>query len=388
MITLAACPSLNVSGDSLLEFPTCRLFLYRNRENQNREMGLSLPRGKRVFEVDMCLQEKSQLSQSTGVKTLSDLLEKELLQLEEEIRFQFQIDNPMVSQIGNFIWNSGGKRVRPMLVFLCSRLCGYFGPKDIGVAGAVEMVHVASLLHDDIIDGAEVRRGNPSANVRWGNHLPILVGDYLYSWACWKLSATGIPQIVGEVANAIMDMADGELSEMLNQGDIALAEEEYIKIIQKKTATLFSSCCRVGAILGNKSKEMEDKLAVYGMNIGIAFQLIDDILDYTSDEEKLGKPVGSDLKDRKMTLPMIHSLQKGSEKEKERVKEIFSNGNLVDENLNYCLELINKYNSFDYTLRLARKYADEARECLSVFDQSVYYDALNQISDYVINRST
>jgi geranylgeranyl pyrophosphate synthase len=173
----------------------------------------------------------------------------------------------------------------------------------------------------------------------------------------------------------------------MKKGDISLSEEEYVRIIQKKTASLFSLCTQSGAILGDKDKESEEKLTAYGMNIGISFQLIDDIFDYVADEEKLGKPVGIDLKDRKMTLPMIHALRNSTEEEKKEVKKIFSNSNLGSGDLDYCINLIQKYDSYNYTFQLAKKYGEQAKECLKAFKPSVFSEALYQISDYIISRN-
>lgn len=337
--------------------------------------------------VDVRVHEDTQISGPPDLQFISDLLGEELRQLERKISLLLQVDNPMINQIGGFIWNSGGKRVRPIMVFLSSRVCDYFGPKDVGVAAAMEMVHVASLLHDDVIDGAEVRRGNPSANVSWGNHLPILVGDYLYSWASQILVETDIPGIIKAVAQSILDMVDGEIAETVKKGDTGLTEEEYIQIIKNKTASLFSICCRSGAILGGNDGELEENLATYGMNIGITFQLIDDILDYTADVEKLGKPVGIDLEDRKMTLPMIHALRNCTGEEKKGVEDIFSKSDLASGDLNYCIDLIQKYDSYNYTFELAREYIEQAKQCLEPFKPSVFTDALYRLSDYVIDRN-
>lgn len=337
--------------------------------------------------VDISVCEGTQISGPPDLGFISDLLGEELRGLEEKISLLLQADNPMINQISGFIWNSGGKRVRPILVFLTSRVCDYFGPKDIDIAAAMEMVHVASLLHDDVIDGAEVRRGNPSANMKWGNHLPILVGDYLYSWASRIMVDTDVPRILRAAADGFMDMIDGEIAETVKKGDTGLTEEGYLQIIKKKTASLFSICARSGAILGGNDGELEENLATYGMNIGITFQLIDDILDYTADVEKLGKPVGIDLEDRKMTLPMIHALRNCTGEEKNSVEEIFSNSEIVSGDLTYCIDLIQKYDSYNYIFELAREYIEQAKVCLKPFKPSVFTDALYQLSDYVIDRN-
>jgi len=338
--------------------------------------------------LDFRPPEVAQISEPMNLDFAYDLLKKEFQLLEREVRLGLQIDNPMINQIGNFIWNSGGKRIRPILVFLSSRLCNYFGPKDVSIATAMELVHVASLLHDDVIDAADVRRGNLSANANWGNHLPILVGDYLYTWGSRIIMDTGFPAILRASANTIMDMVDGETSETIKKGDISLSEEEYIRIVQKKTASLFSLCTQSGAILANKDKESAEKLTAYGMNIGISFQLIDDILDYTADEEKLGKPVGIDLKDRKMTLPMIHAIRNSTEEEKKEVKKIFSNSILGSGDLDCCINLIQKYDSYNYTFKIAREYGERAKECLKAFDPSAFSEALCRIPDYIISRNS
>ncbi len=319
-------------------------------------------------------------------KQVPQLVRKELLQVEAEIQKRLEIDNPLIAQVSRHICNSGGKRLRPMLLLLSSRLCGYREDKDIVYATIIEFMHVATLLHDDVIDGSETRRGTHSANARWGNHVPILAGDYLYSMSNVMLAEAGNPSIMALVSQAIMDLSEGEILEEVKKGDPSINEAEYLDIICRKTAALFSACCQIGAILGQKGKAGEDALVSYGLNMGIAFQMMDDVLDFVADERKLGKPVGNDLREGNLTIPVIRLLQKASPEQQEGIKQIVQAPQGSEEELNFILKLLEEHQVIPSVVEDAHSYADKAKQDLQLFDDSVYREALLAVADYTVER--
>ncbi len=319
-------------------------------------------------------------------KQIPKLIRKELSQVEAEIQKRLKIDNPLIAQVSRHICNSGGKRLRPMLLLLSSRLCDYREGKDILYATVIEFIHVATLLHDDVIDGSETRRGTHSANARWGNHVPVLAGDYLYSMSNVMLAEAGIPSILALVSLAIMDLSEGEILEEIKKGDPGISEAEYMDIIRKKTAALFSACCQIGAVLGQKGKEREDALVSYGLNMGIAFQMMDDVLDFVANEKKLGKPLGNDLREGNLTIPIIRLLQKAGPAEQERIKQIVQAPQGSEEELNFVLRLLEEHQIISVVIKDARSYAAKAKQELQLFDDSVYREALLAVADYAVER--
>lgn len=317
---------------------------------------------------------------------VSQLVSKELQALERDLKQHLFSRNPLISQLNNHICESGGKRIRPMLVFLCCKLCDYPGDEAVVYAAAVELVHTATLLHDDVIDEAATRRGVASANSKWGNRIPILVGDYLYSISSTLIVEKDQPRVMKIMADTVKAIVEGELLEIYKCRDVETTEEDYFSVISNKTASLFSLCCQIGGILGNKGKAHEQALAGFGLNLGIAFQLVDDLLDIVSQPEKLGKPVGNDLKEGNLTLPIIHLLKHANSAEVKHLQEIIQsdNGNLVD--TAYINQLLDRYESKHYALKLASQYIERAKKDLNVFDDSTFSQALLTLSDYVIDR--
>jgi octaprenyl-diphosphate synthase len=239
----------------------------------------------------------------------------ELRRVEAHLDEMFSHENLLVKSVARHLLGSGGKRLRPMFLLLSARLSGYKGSDHIPLAGIVEIIHTASLLHDDVVDEADLRRGNPTANSLWGNATVVLVGDYLYSNALKYAVSFNNLKIIKALSSAITCMTDGELIQLEKTSDISITEEEYLRIASGKTGALFSEACRIGGILGGVSEEQEEAIASYGMNVGIAFQMMDDILDYGADEGELGKKLGKDLEEGKITLPLICLLGRGARKD-------------------------------------------------------------------------
>src|SRR3990172_8165248 len=292
----------------------------------------------------------------------------------------------LISNIGMHIAKSGGKRLRPALVLLSAKLCGYNGNKSIDIACAVEFIHTATLLHDDVVDEADIRRGIPSVNSKWGSDASILVGDYLFSKAFSLLVRSSDLRIMESLSGASIKMAEGEVLQLSKRHDINISKECYIDIITRKTAELISSCCEVGAIIAKAKTEEEEALASYGRNIGIAFQLVDDTLDFIAKREKLGKPLGNDLKEGKVTMPLLKVVESESEENIEKIKKILSHSGLNGNGVVFILDLVKKHNGIEYALDMAADYSRKAKENLAIFPFSKEKGLLLELADYIVKR--
>jgi octaprenyl-diphosphate synthase len=322
------------------------------------------------------------------MKDIYHLVEKELQLLEGELNRYLNSRNPLITQISRHISESGGKRIRPLLVLLCSKLCGYPGEEAVVFASVVEFIHVATLLHDDVIDEAATRRGTPSANTIWGNSVPVLVGDYLFSLASVMVAEKKQYRMLGLIADTIKTVVDGELLEIAKRNDLSPTEEDYFSIIKNKTASLFAFSCQIGAILGKQGNSHEQALVNFGYNLGIAFQLVDDMLDLTSQTQKLGKPAGNDLKEGNLTLPLIHLLQHATPQEVAQVRQIMQAADPSPADAELIHKLLEKYDSSRYIMQIASQYIQQAKSELSVFDKSEFCQALLTLSDYIVNRES
>lgn len=311
--------------------------------------------------------------------------ETELRIVEERIKDLFKSPVLTIPLIGKHILDGGGKRLRPLILLLSSDLAGYHGDARLTLAGIIESIHTASLLHDDVVDGAEIRRGKPPAHSIWGNQVVILVGDFLYSNALRLAVLQKRQRIMESLSEATTRMTEGEILQLVKTGDPDITEEEYLDIISAKTAALISAACRIGAILGFLPEDKENALAHFGMNTGIAFQMADDILDYMADEAELGKHLGKDLKEGKITLPLIYLLKTASETEKDEVKSLIKNG-FKKSGLKKILKLFRKYNTIELSLKKARNLIAEAKSELSIFPDSPAKEALFTIADYTLQR--
>jgi octaprenyl-diphosphate synthase len=314
------------------------------------------------------------------------LLREDLAGVEELFRNGLMSEADMISRVGGHILGSGGKRIRPVLLMLCARLVGYSGSRHIALASAVEFIHTATLLHDDVVDGAGLRRGTPSANSVWGNQAAILAGDFLFARAFSMLVADGNLRVLEELSCASTLMAEGEMLQLMDTGDIRMNEERYLEIIGKKTAALFAATCRCGAILGGADAKTEAALHDFGMGVGLAFQLVDDALDYVGEEAEFGKAPGHDLTEGKMTLPLIYSLGRCNEEEKKRMADIVAGKTLEAEDLAYAVALIRRSGGIDYSRRRADELVLGAKDRLVLFDQSPEKDALMELADYIVSR--
>ncbi len=320
------------------------------------------------------------------IKEIWEYYKDDLALAEKEINKTLNVVLPAVSMVGKHLLMGGGKRIRPFLAILCSKMFAYNGEKAGILACSVESIHTASLLHDDVVDGASIRRGLPSAHSLWGNQVVILVGDFLYSNALRLANSLKSQKIMDALSNATTRMSEGELIQLSKKGNPDISENDYMKIIKGKTAILISAACSGGAVIGNASQEQEDALSVFGLKFGLAFQIADDILDYMADEKMLGKSLGKDLEEGKITLPLIYLLREASHGEREKVKLIIRDEQFSKSELSYILGLLNKYNSIQQSYERAAAILEEAKRELDIFEDSVEKTALLTVSDYALRR--
>jgi octaprenyl-diphosphate synthase len=314
-----------------------------------------------------------------------ELYKPELQIVEERLKDLFQSRAFPISLVGKHILDGGGKRLRPLILILSAELSGFKGNERHILAGIIESIHTASLLHDDVIDSAEIRRGKAPAHSLWGNQVVILVGDYLYSNALRNAVMQKNQKIMEALSESTTKMTEGEILQLGKIADPDITEEEYIDIISAKTASLISAACRIGAILGSLPENMENALARFGLKVGIAFQMADDILDYMANEDELGKRLGKDLCEGKITLPIIYLLKVAEDTEKEEVKGIIKS-NLKKRGLNRIQKLFKKYQVIEQSLQKARDLIADAKTELSIFPESLPKEALLKIADYSLLR--
>ncbi len=310
----------------------------------------------------------------------------DLERVDLEFRKNLKSDVSIISAIGEYLLFSGGKRFRPILLLLSARLCGYGGDRHIPLASLVEFIHTATLLHDDVVDKAELRRGNISANSKWGNEASVLVGDFLFTKSFSLLVEKGNWEIFQVLSRATTLMAEGELEELIRTDDLSLTEEGYLFIITRKTASLIAATAQVGAILAGVSEEKKRALSDFGLHIGIAFQLTDDTLDYTSKQEEFGKEIGIDLQRGKITLPLIHAFRHCTSKERAFLQETVDHDALTREAFLRVVEIIERYQGIRYAWDRAKEYIDQARRYLDSFEESQFRRSLFSLADYVVER--
>lgn len=317
---------------------------------------------------------------------VNDLVAEKLNQVEECISRLLESDNPLLSKIGSYICCSGGKRIRPIFLLLAAQLSGYSGDRDVILASIIECIHAATLLHDDVVDEAAFRRRNPSANKLWGNHLPILVGDYLYAKSFYWLVEDGDYSIMSTVSSATANVTNGEIFQLYKIGVVDLTEEEYMFIITKKTASLIAACCKIGGILGGFKGHLLESLESFGTQVGVAFQLVDDALDFLAKEEKLGKPTGNDLRSGNATLPLIRTMSLANNNDHIRLQEIMKVLPMGDSELAWALSLVKHHKGGEYTLERARQKINKVKKTLDSFEDSPAKKALLAIADFIVER--
>jgi octaprenyl-diphosphate synthase len=291
---------------------------------------------------------------------------------------------PLVEKIAHHIVEGGGKRLRPLLVLLSANAAGYKGEEHIPLAAVIEFIHTATLLHDDVVDNSDLRRGNATANAQWGNAPSVLVGDFLYSRSFQIMVEIGRMEIMQVISHATTIIAEGEVLQLLNQRNPDTSEESYLQVILGKTAMLFEAATEVGAILAESSAEDREALRLYGRHLGIAFQIVDDLLDYLSDSDTMGKNVGDDLAEGKATLPLIHAMRVGSDEDRDLIRHAIRKGGLDD--LSPVLEIVQRNGSINYSRLKAAEEIVKAKNAIASLPDTSFKETLNQIADLAIAR--
>jgi octaprenyl-diphosphate synthase len=326
------------------------------------------------------------LGRSLSALEIFNLVRSDLDQVEREIGLESVASADAVTYIGQYLQSGGGKRLRPILVLLCGRLFSESNPGLVRMAAVVEMIHTATLVHDDVIDMAKTRRGRPSINVVWGNHTSVLAGDWLYMQAFQVALRERNFAILDRLITLTQMMVEGELLQLDRIGKIGVTEADYMELVDRKTASLFSACARLGAIAAGADEAAESSLGEYAWNLGIAFQLIDDILDFTSREKILGKPVGNDLREGKVTLPLIYALQSAEPEERRLVETVLQDGNYDQVPFSKILHILKRYAGIEKAQERAGAFTGKARALIAGFADSPYQRALLAVTDLVTDR--
>ncbi|MGH9531391.1 MAG: polyprenyl synthetase family protein [Terriglobales bacterium] len=322
---------------------------------------------------------------TTTAKEVFDLLRDDLAAIEQEFGRDTVSNVAAITEIGAYLRAGGGKRLRPSLLLLAARLYGYQGKAAIRLGAVVEIIHTATLVHDDIIDEAQTRRGRPAANTQWGNSRCVLTGDWLYMQAFRLAVAERNFRVLDALVHLTQQMVEGELLQMEKLGR-AIPVEDHFDLIHRKTACLFSTCMRLGGILGGAAEKEEEALAEYGRNLGLAFQIVDDWLDLTASEEVLGKPVGSDLREGKVTFAVIHALERCTAGERSQIETVLRERAFQSVLLQQVIEILNRYGSLEAAIAEAHRYADAARSAICVFPDSEIKRVLLWAPEFVVER--
>ena len=313
------------------------------------------------------------------------LIKDEMGAVDSLIQTSLHSDVALINQLSHYIINSGGKRLRPMLVLLSAKACHYEGEQHINLAAVIEFIHTATLLHDDVVDASQLRRGNMTANAVWGNEASVLVGDFLYSRAFEMMVNANDMRIMEIMSHTTNTIAEGEVLQLLNCHDAETTESRYMDVVSRKTARLFEAASQIGAILGQQPEHIESALASFGLHLGIAFQLIDDVLDYSASPEDTGKNVGDDLAEGKPTLPLIHAIHKGTPTQAELIRKAIENGG--HDNMQDVCAIIESTGAIPYTAQAAQRQADLAIESLAALPDSDSKEALYGLAEFSVNRS-
>lgn len=325
------------------------------------------------------------------IPSLKDLyrdIQADLNEVENELRRYAESSNPIIAEISNYLFRKGGKRIRPALVMLCAKLHGYSGTQHIPISALVETIHTASLIHDDIIDNSDTRRGRPTVHSRWGRNITVLLGDYLYITTLHRSLESGYRDIFRILTEASSRMIDGELFEYHQSSNLSLDEKDHLEILGKKTASLFAASCQIGSLLGGAGPEQQNQMAAFGWHLGMAFQLTDDLLDYTGDLKTIGKPVLADLQEGRITLPLIYALRQADEQSRRRVSRLFQDRLHNQEACREILEFVRSNGALDYTFEKAAEFARRSQAELESLPDTDSRRTLNLISEFILQRNT
>lgn len=326
-------------------------------------------------------------AEENGLNRLKNLVDSDMDRVNEVILDKMQSDVALIPQLANHLIAAGGKRLRPLLTLASARMCGYAGDRHQNLAACVEFIHTATLLHDDVVDESDLRRGNATANAVWGNQASVLVGDFLFSRAFQLMTADGSLEVLDILSGASAIIAEGEVLQLMTSNDTETTEDSYLDVVSAKTAALFAAACRVGGVVADAEKSKTDALESYGRNLGIAFQLVDDALDYASRDSVLGKTVGDDFREGKITLPVILAFRRGADEERTFWRRCLEDLEQTDDDLSHALQLMEKYKTIETTLERARHYAERANDALAIFPESDLRDALMAAATFSVDRA-
>ncbi len=318
---------------------------------------------------------------------LASLVEEDLRAVNELIVQRMHSPVALIPQLAGHLVAAGGKRLRPMMTLASARMCGYPGRRHIALAACVEFIHTATLLHDDVVDLSELRRGLASANAVWGNKTSVLVGDFLFSRAFELMVEDGSLDVLSILSKASSVIAEGEVAQLTTANDTETSETAYLDVIRAKTAQLFAAACRIGAIIADRPRVEQEALDSYGMNLGIAYQLVDDVLDYSAKQSVLGKAIGDDFREGKITLPVVLAYRRGSAPEREFWRRTLEDLNQQEGDLQRAIELMNHYDALADTVERARHYGAIARDALGIFAETPEKEAFLDLIDFTIQRS-
>lgn len=331
----------------------------------------------------------AQKPSATVLAQLFEPIRDDLRKVEREFARHVQSQVAVIPQIGSYIQDGGGKRIRPAVLLMAARMCGVVDdPEERPVlhAAVLEFIHTATLVHDDIIDESELRRGRQAVHSRWGNDVTVLLGDFLYIKSMSMALTQDRLDIIRLLCDVTLRMIEGEIYQLTKNGVVDLSEEEHFEIVRRKTAYLFAGCAKIGGLLGAPSREQQDALWEYGLNIGMAFQIVDDLLDFTGEEVALGKPIGGDLREGKMTLPVIHLLACGDSRAESLIRKIVRERDASIEEWREIRALLTQFRSIEYAQRVAGEFVERAKKALYAFPGGAERDALMYLPDYVVSR--
>lgn len=325
------------------------------------------------------------VSEQFDMQAIIDLTLGDMDAVNGVIQTRLESEVVLINQLSHYIINSGGKRLRPLLVLLTAKAFGYTGGKHIDIAAIIEFIHTATLLHDDVVDGSQMRRGQQTANNIWGNEASVLVGDFLYSRAFEMMVDVKNMRVMEILAHATNTIAEGEVLQLLNCHDADTSEARYLEVIHSKTAKLFEAATQLGAVISDRPTSDEEAMTAYGMHLGTAFQLVDDVLDYSSNTEEIGKNIGDDLAEGKPTLPLIYAMRHGNADQTLIVRSAIENGGR--DQIDAVIDAVHSTGAIAYTARLARQEAEMAADALSNIEPNEYRDALLALAEFSVNRT-
>jgi octaprenyl-diphosphate synthase len=332
------------------------------------------------------LNPAAQKPSAAALAQLFEPIREDLREVEREFARHVQSQVALIPTIGDYIQNGGGKRIRPAVLLMAARMAGYTGERAVLYASVLEFIHTATLVHDDIIDESQLRRGREAVHTRWGNHVTVLFGDFLYLKSMSLALTQDDLAIIRLLCDVTLRIVEGEIYQLTKNGDVDLTEAEHFDIVQSKTAYLFAGCARIGGMLGPITRDQQEALWQYGLNIGMAFQIVDDLLDFTGEEVALGKPVGGDLREGKLTLPVIHMRDRGGSRAAALLRKVVEAREVSLDEWHEIRALLTQTRSIEYAGRVASDYVERAKKTLYCFPSSGARDALMFLPDYVVSR--